>query len=320
VDALEHVIAGAPPDNACQGLEAVRRSRIARPGTVILALSLGAASLAGCSDDGGEGTAKAAPCAIRPSADNTGASGDLQRDSTAVVEEDGVTLADVQVGGLEVRGDDVTLRNVRVDGSILVTGDGATIDHVTTTGIAISSASKAQVRYSEISGGGDDGIHITSDRGRLVKDITLTYNFVHSPDVPAGGHYDGTQVRGVDGLLVKCSTYDPGPYQSTYNAGIYLEDANGGDANVAIEHNWLLGSGFSVMLDAPGTRLVGNQVGGDPHWGACYLGPGTDPDSLTIRENRDEATGEASPLCTSPPSATPGVRWTRSRPTTTTWG
>ncbi|MDF1603445.1 right-handed parallel beta-helix repeat-containing protein [Nocardioides sp. YIM 152315] len=282
MDALELVIAGA------------------------LAATLAASCLTGCSDDADGGTAKEAPCDVRPSADNTGATGDLRRDSTAVVEEDGATLEDVHLGSVEVRADDVTLRNVRVDGNILVTGDGVTIDHVSTTGIAISSASKAEVRYSNIGGGAEDGIHVTSDRGRLATDITLSYNFVHSPEVPPGGHYDGTQVRGVDGLLVTCSTYDAGPYESTHNAAIYLEDANGGDANVAIEHNWLLGSGFSVMLDAPGTRLIGNRVAGDPHWGTCYLGPGTTPDALTIRDNVDEATGDPDPLCTASPSAAPG--------------
>ncbi|MFC7494572.1 MULTISPECIES: right-handed parallel beta-helix repeat-containing protein [unclassified Nocardioides] len=270
----------------------------------LLVTALVVASLSGCSDDG-DAEKETSPCTIRPAADNTGASGDLVADPTTVIEQDDVTLEDVRLDDVEVRGADVTLRNVEVDGNILVTGDGATIDHVTTEGIAISSASGTNVQYSNIGGSTGDGIHVTSDRGRLSRDISLTYNFVHSPDVPPDAHYDGTQVRGVDGLLVKCSTYDAGPYESTYNAGIYLENANGGDSDVAIEHNWLLGSGFSVMLDAPGTRLIGNQVGGDPRWGTCYLGPGTDPDALTIRENEDEATGEANPMCTASSIAVP---------------
>ena len=171
------------------------------------------------------------------------------------------------------------------------------IDHVTTTGIAISSASGATVQYTNVSHSKEDGIHITSDGGSLVRDVVLEHNFVHSPVLPPEAHYDGTQVRGVDGLLVECSTYDPGRYQSTYNAAIYLEDANGGDSNVTIKDNWLVGSGFSVMVDAPGTKIIGNRVGGDPHWGSCYLGTGTAVQSLTMRNNVDEASGDTDPMC-----------------------
>jgi hypothetical protein len=215
--------------------------------------------------------------------------------------KDGQTLENVRVEGLEIRGKGVTIRNVEAT-YILVTGDDALIDHVSATGIAISSASGTTVQYANISKGDGDGIHVTSDRGRLVKNVVLKYNFIHSPRVPDNAHYDGTQVRGVDGLAVSCSTYDPGGYLDTFNAAIYLEHANGGDTNVSIEHNWLYGFGFSVMVDASHTRIIGNRVGGDIHWGTCYLGDSTSLSSLEIRENVNDKTDKAEPMCAGAPT------------------
>jgi hypothetical protein len=235
------------------------------------------------------------PCAIKPSATNTGPAGDLH-DSPITVVKDGQTIEDARVGRLEIRGRAVTVRNVEATGNILVTGDGALIDHVSAAGIAISSASGTTVQYADIGNGAGDGIHITSDRGRLVQNVVLKYNFVHSPRVPDDAHYDGTQVRGVEGLVISCSTYDPGAYRNTFNAAIYVEDANGGASDVIIEHNWLYGFGFSIMIGANGTRIIGNRVGGDIKWGSCDL-EGASFSSLEIRDNVNDKTNTPEPMC-----------------------
>jgi hypothetical protein len=240
---------------------------------------------------------------MKPSAQNTGATGTLQK-SSATVLKDGASLENVRVGGLEIRGKGVSLRNVKVAGNVFITGDGATLDHVTASGIAISSASRATVQYTNIGNSLEDGIHITSDRGRLVKKVVLKYNFIHTPLVDDSAHYDGTQVRGVDGLVISCSTYDPGTYRPPFNAAIYLEDANGGDKNVSIENNWLYGFGFSVMIDADGTRLVGNRVGGSPHWGSCQVGRATKQSSLEVHDNVNDVTNKTDPMCSSPAART----------------
>jgi Right handed beta helix region len=177
------------------------------------------------------------------------------------------------------------------------TGNNAILDHVSATGIAISSATGSTVQYSNIGKSPEDGIHITSDRGSMVKNVVLSHNFIHSPKVPETAHYDGTQVRGVKGLVISCSTYDPGKYQTPFNAAIYLEDANGGNTNVSIEDNWLYGFGFSVMIDAPKTRIIGNRVGGDIHWGTCYLSDSVSVSSLRIRDNINEKTHKPEPMC-----------------------
>ena len=172
-------------------------------------------------------------CETKPSASNSGATGQLKDSSTTIL-NNGQKLENVRVKGLEIRGKDVKVRNVEVTTDIFITGDNAMLDHVSATGIAISSASGAIVQYSNIGKSSEDGIHITSDRGRMVKNVLLTHNFVHSPKVPESAHYDGTQVRGVKGLVISCSTYDPGKYRNPYNAAIYLEDANGGNTKVSM--------------------------------------------------------------------------------------
>jgi hypothetical protein len=235
-------------------------------------------------------------CETKPSASNTGPNGRLRDNSTTVL-KNGQLLENARVKGLEIRGKGVTVRNVKVTGSIFITGDNATLDHVSATGIAISSASGAQVQYSNIAKSPEDGIHITSDSGRMVKNVVLSHNFIHTPKVPNSAHYDGTQVRGVRGLVISCSTYDPGKYRYPYNAAIYLEDANGGNRNVSIEHNWLYGFGFSVMIDDSKTRIIGNRVGGDIHWATCDLGDSVRVSSLKMRDNINDETGKPEQMC-----------------------
>lgn len=239
-------------------------------------------------------------CRFKPSVHNTGSRGALEaRKGKEVVLDDGESLSGARVHDLTITGDDVVVRDVEATGQILVTGDRATLAHVTTTGISVSSASGTVVRYANIRHGPADGIHLTSDRGSMVRGVVLSHNFVHSPDVADDSHYDGTQVRGVDGLLVECSRYDPGPFRPVFNANVFLEDANGGAHDVTIRSNWLAGSGFAVVVDGKGVRLIDNRIS-DPHWGSCYLGASTPPESVVVRGNVDERTGVSDPMCRRP--------------------
>lgn len=235
-------------------------------------------------------------CEVKPSADNTGASGTLQDNSTQVL-QDGETLENVRVDGLEIQGTSVVVRNVEVAGTILVLGDDVLLDRVTAASVAISSASRVTVQYTRIGDSQEDGITVTSDRGRMAENILLTHNYVATPNVDDEAHYDGTQVRGVDQLRIHCSTYDAGPYQPMYNAAIFLEDANGGNTEVSLEHNWLYGSGFSLMIGSEGARIVGNRIGGDIHWGTCALGRKLDVATLEVRDNYNENSQRPDPVC-----------------------
>ena len=245
-------------------------------------------------------SAPAAPanssCSFKPSASTTGASGSRKNSSVRVL-NDGQTLENADVNDIEVRGSNVTVRNVSVAGNILVTGDNAMIDHVTTQGVAISSASGTTLQYSNIGYSKEDGIHITSDRGRMIRNAVLRYNFVHDPRVPSDAHYDGTQVRGVNGLTIDCSVYDPGPFQWTLNAAVYLEDANGGDTNVRVTNNWLYGHAFPVMVDAGTSTFTKNRIGGDIKWDVCYPAKGLNSSNFSSSGNVWDATNAKLNLC-----------------------
>lgn len=227
-----------------------------------------------------------APCRMKPSDRNTGARGAL-RDKDRTVLGDGARLSNARVSNLTISGTDVKVTNVHVDGDILVTGEKVRLKRVTAKHIGISSAVNVVVANANIGYGADDGIHVTSDGDRLVRRVVLRYNFIHHPMAPPESHYDGTQVRGVDGMVIRCSTYQSGPFQDTFNANIYLENANGGASNVTVARNWLYGSAWSVMVAAESARFVGNRIGGDIHWGYCYGSGGFESrDNIRVPERR----------------------------------
>ncbi|HMM93440.1 right-handed parallel beta-helix repeat-containing protein [Phycicoccus sp.] len=233
-------------------------------------------------------------CPVRPSASTTGAHGTRSSSSRTTL-GNGAVLKNANVSDLTITGSNVTVQNVAVSGGILVQGSKVTIDHVTAQNVSISSASSVVVQYSNLGRGGEDAIHVTSDRGSQVRGVTLRYNYLHDPRPSSDAHYDGTQVRGVNGLTISCSVYDGGPYTSQLNAAIYLEDANGGNSNVTIDRNWLFGYGFPIFIDpSTNTSVTRNRIGGDIHWDACYPNP-----KSTFRSSGNvwDATGKPLNLC-----------------------
>lgn len=232
-------------------------------------------------------------CADRPGPDNTGAAARLPAATDALTGE----IRDVHFAtDVSIDQAGTTLTNVSVDGNILVTGDDVVLDHVSARGIAISGASRVIVRRANIGSSPADGIHITSDRGP-VHDVTLDHNYIHDPQVPPDAHYDGTQVRGVQRLVIECSNYDLGPWQPMYNAAIYVEDANGGANDVTIRNNWINGGGFALMLAGRDVTVTGNWLGSDSHWGLCDP-RGTPVDSpIHVAKNLVSKGGMVSTLC-----------------------
>jgi Right handed beta helix region len=246
-----------------------------------------------------EAPVQAASGCSKPSAANTGASGSRTRKSTTVLSS-GQTLENADVSSLEITGSGVSVRNVKVDGYIgVVMGSDVTLDHVTTQGIGISSASRVTVQYANIGySRAGDAIHVTSDRGQQVRNVVLRHNYIHDPQSPEGAHYDGTQVRGVDGLVIECNVYDPGPFQWTMNAAVYLEDANGGNSNVRVSDNWLYGYAFPVMIGAGRSfTLRDNKVGGDIKWDVCYRLDGLSASEPTSSGNVWDPSGKPLDLC-----------------------
>jgi len=212
-------------------------------------------------------------CAIHPNRKNTGASGHLRRSSRTTLRNH-ATLKNAKVSNLTITGSHVKVSNVAVSGGILVLGKHVSIKHVTAQAIAISSGSDVTVARSHLRHSPSDAFHVTSDRGRKVRSVRLRYNLVDKPRVVGGDHYDGLQVRGVSGLTVRCNVFRAGAYHYNYNAGVFLEDANGGDSRVRVVRNWIVGWAFSVMVQTPSSAFVRNHVA-KPHWRPCYLrGPG----------------------------------------------
>lgn len=207
---------------------------------------------------------------MRPTAATTGAYGTRSNSSVTSL-GNGQTLTDANVSTLTISGSDVTVRNVSVAGRILVTGDRVVLDRVTSKHIGVSSAQDLTVLANRVTGSTEDGLHITSDGGRWIRNVAVKDSLIDNPNPPGGAHYDGMQVRGVNGLTVECTVFDLGPYQDTYTAAVYLEPANGNNANVQIRNNWLLGGGYIVQVGSPiSASFVGNELGGSYRWGACY--------------------------------------------------
>jgi hypothetical protein len=236
-------------------------------------------------------------CTLKPGASNVGSSGTLNTISPGdITLGSGETLENTYItnGGITIAGDNVTVRNVRAAGGLFIyLSNGVLVDHFTgNDASAISSSENVTIQYSNLGPVTDDGIHVTSDRGSMNTNIKLLYNYVHDPNVPADAHYDGTQVRGVNGLTINCSTYDAGTYQPMYNSEIYLEDANGGNSNVTISNNWLYGTGYVLMMNGnANTHITGNRFGGDIHWGYCYKNPTESYPGFVMSGNVDDSTG-----------------------------
>jgi hypothetical protein len=210
---------------------------------------------------------------VKPDVTNTGPSGTLTAYSgSSYVSTAGTVIENRTINGnLTIAADNVILRNSVVTGALGVTErSGVRISNVTMREFSISSAVDVVLDRSEITGSIADGMHVTSDGNQMNRDIVITNNLIHNPKPGAGSHYDGLQVRGVDGLDLLCNNFDLGPAQFEYNAALYLEPANGGHSGVVVDNNWLSGGGYIFHYGADNdgaTRLTNNHFGGDPYWG-----------------------------------------------------
>jgi hypothetical protein len=200
------------------------------------------------------------------------------------VDEDGATLTDVHVAGdLTVAADGVLLRRVRVDGSLRIRGSQLTVEDSEVGAVSISGEEEVVLRRTEVFGTpGSDGIHITSDSGP-VRDVLIEDCWIHSPQVEPDSHYDGVQVRGVDGLVIRGTTIDLGPPEPQHNAAVFLQEANGGNRSVVLEDNWLAGGGYTLYLAGTDVLVRGNRLSRVAAFGPVY--PDTAPDDLVAEAN-----------------------------------
>jgi hypothetical protein len=224
---------------------------------------------------------------VKPTVDNTGPTGTLTAYTGPTYVPDGAVIENKTVtGDLIVTGDNVTVRNVKVTGKVgVMESVGARLSNIETPEFFISSAQDVVLEKSRISDSTTDSMHVTSDGTSMNRDIVIRGNLVHNPNPGQEEHYDGLQVRGVNGLDLLCNNFDLGPAQFPYNAAVYLEPANGGHRDVVVDNNWLMGGGHifhygAASVTPDDTRLTNNRLGGDPYWGAgavCHNSPGVVP-------------------------------------------
>ena len=265
---LRHATGGAMrdrsrPDGARRVLTRRRRSA--------LAVTLAAATVAGLLTAGLIGSpAASAPrsCLTKPDATNTGASGIRTASKVKALIKPGSKLSNAELtAGLTIYGNGSTVRNVSVNGAIVVTGDRVTLDRVTAKRVIVYGASKLTVRRSNLSGGGT-AVYVASDRqrGQRASRLKLSRNYIHDPAAEARDSYSGTQLRGVQGVTITCSNYALGAYG---RAAILTENLNGGTSRLMVARNWLDGGGFTVVANAKDVALRSNTFGTSAKNGFC---------------------------------------------------
>jgi hypothetical protein len=231
----------------------------------------GGAPDGGVSPDGGSSSAG------KPGSDNTGVPAGTVLTTYSgplTITVDGTVIDGKQIsGGLEIYADNVTVRRSQLTTSIVVrNARNVLIEDVSLQSVAVSSAQDVTVRRADLSGAGEDALHVTSDSGSQVQNVLIENSWIHNPQPPPGAHWDGIQVRGISGLTLSHNNFDLGVYQSEYNAAIYFEQANGGNSHLFVNDNWINGGAFLLMLSVgiPDVNFNRNRMGRDYHWGPCY--------------------------------------------------
>lgn len=162
-------------------------------------------------------------------------------------------------------------------GLIVVPGTPATVTWSTVRGgLGLASCQGGRFSHLDIRDTAQDTLHVTTDRGPTAGDLVLDTCWMHGFQPAAGAHADGVQLRGVDGLALLNCTVDLGPWQlgpdgkDALNAAFFIEEANGGNANVRLKNCYFNGGGITYRAsgDVAGLfEIVGCDFGPDWHYG-----------------------------------------------------
>lgn len=165
----------------------------------------------------------------------------------------GVTIANRLVTGDIDFADgcsDLVIRNCLVQGQIKVREcTNVLIEYCDATGFIIDGAHNIELRYCYATGElGVDGMQIKADGGAVPTNVWVHHNYLGNAVVNASSHYDGVQVRGVEGLRFEYNYLDPADtFSDRQNAAIFLQNANGGNWNVVVNNNWIKAMGHGVL-------------------------------------------------------------------------
>jgi hypothetical protein len=171
---------------------------------------------------------------------------------------------------MTINADNVTVVdcNVQSADGILIneSADNTLISYVTCRTIGVSSAVGWTIEYTRIKLSLADSLHVTSDGSRMVTNGIVRHCLFDTPTPPTEAHWDGIQIRGINGFLMENTVIDAGPHQFPYNAAVYTEPANGGNSNMTFRNNWFYGGGYYCVHfgAASGTNsFTNNRLGGD---------------------------------------------------------
>lgn len=246
----------------------------------------------------------------KPNASNSGVP-----DSVVLAAWDGPTggeegRSDLVISGVELprptagywtfTGSNLSFKDCKINGGVVLRlGTNIKIENCDITGgLSISGNTDVTVSGSLIHDF-DDGIHITSDTGP-VRNVKILNNLVHNPAPGCGAHADGMQLLGVDGLIVENNTIDMGPWrtvcdQDTLNAVFQIENTQGPNSNLTINHNWINGGGITARFySCSNSTFTNNRFGRDYRYQPIVI---EDQNCLTdTTGNVFEDSGEPLPL------------------------
>lgn len=237
-----------------------------------------------------------------PTADTTGVRpGVTLTDSESlVIDEPGTVIEGLRVRGrIEVRADDVVIRDTLVEGGgthyPIRIGRGVKnvlIEHVEVHnepggGICIFfNSGSGTVRYANIHTA-TDGIRIQAD------DVTIEHSYIHDLKRIDGGHHDSIQIRSGHRVTIRGNSLLPYVERTDdpMNAAIQIGSVTKGPlVDLTVEGNYMDGGNYTINggTDLESASFVGNYFG--PH--ARYGVRSRMPAEIVWRDNVMAETGE----------------------------
>ena len=231
------------------------------------------------------------PFESRPGPHNTGPTQpDLLAPSESVlVTTDGAAIENLDIaGGIRVRANNVTIRNVRIDGTgqiygIKVDSDfvGTVVEDVEITGAAnagVFAKSGVVLRRLHIHHVQADAIKLEGFDGTLVEG-----SWWHHLGLAEGTHADGIQIRKGSNFVLRGNFSDmpKGLDGTSSNSAFIIGSALSPIDNILIEDNWLNGGNYTIYVLESGfgpptnVRVTHNWFGRDHQFGV-FLAPFVD--------------------------------------------
>lgn len=162
-------------------------------------------------------------------------------------------------GGITIPGNDVTFRRCKFDGNPVFRGDGMVMEDCDVPAMTLGGQNFTVRRVRTTGRAGTDGIGVTSDVYQVETGL-IEYCYVGNGLLSAESHYDNIQVRGAIDLTIQYNNFDvladavetneESPrfgepvFDTRSNASIFLENANGGNTDILVYHNWSRVNGY----------------------------------------------------------------------------